>query len=75
MNDIKCKNAIRNTGAKKPKCNGGAGCELCNCKHGLQEVARVLGRPLFDLRNKDELHVDRVYRDLFYASFLVMGGE
>lgn len=65
-----CKNAIKYLGARRPRCNDGEGCDLCNLKWDLQEIARNLDRPLFDLAGLDYRTTLGLFDALRYASFI-----
>lgn len=57
-----CKYAVKYIGARPPKCGGDDGpCGLCELKWDLQEVARKLDIPLFDLKGRDANYVLRLY--------------
>jgi hypothetical protein len=56
---MNCRYSKTYSGRRKPKCNGGESCELCNTKYGLQELARILDRPPFELKGKDYKYVSR----------------
>lgn len=65
-----CRNAIKYLGARKPKCNAGEGCDLCNLKWDIQEIDRKLERPLFDLAGVNYLTTLTLFNELRHVSFI-----
>ena len=70
-----CRYSIRYKGSRKPKCNDGEGCYLCDIKWELQEIARLLDRPLFNLGGKNDNETLKLYWRIRYSTFEAEKGE